>query len=112
PAWGLLAEAGVPVVVHCGHGPIPGRYTGLDVFGAVLAAHPRLVAVLAHAGLPDYDEALRLVRSYPRVYLDTTMVACRSPRHSPHCRLTGRPGWWTWRTASCSAPISRTSPTT
>jgi predicted TIM-barrel fold metal-dependent hydrolase len=44
------------------------------VFGAVLAAHPRLVAVLAHAGLPDYAEALRLVRCYPRVYLDTTMV--------------------------------------
>jgi hypothetical protein len=74
PAWGLLADAGLPVVVHCGHGPVPGRYTGLDVFGAVLAAHPRLVAVLAHAGLPDYDGALRLVRSYPRVYLDTTMV--------------------------------------
>ncbi|MGH3822789.1 MAG: amidohydrolase family protein [Pseudonocardiaceae bacterium] len=74
PVWGLLAEVGVPVVVHCGHGPLPGRYTGLDVFGAVLAAHPRLVAVLAHAGLPDYDEALRLVRRYPRVYLDTTMV--------------------------------------
>jgi len=74
PVWGVLAEACVPVVVHCGHGPIAGRYTGLDVFGAVLADHPRLVAVLAHAGLPDYDEALRLVRSYPRVYLDTTMV--------------------------------------
>lgn len=75
PAWGLLAEAGVPVVVHCGHGPgAAGRFTGLDVFGAVLAAHPRLVAVLAHAGLPDYDEALQLVRSYRRVYLDTTMV--------------------------------------
>jgi predicted TIM-barrel fold metal-dependent hydrolase len=74
PAWGLLAEAGVPVVVHCGHGPVPGRYTGLDVFSAVLAAHPRLVAVLAHAGLPDYNEALRLMRRYPRVHLDTTMV--------------------------------------
>jgi predicted TIM-barrel fold metal-dependent hydrolase len=74
PAWGLLAEAGVPVVVHCGHGPIPGRYTGLDVFSAVLAAHPRLVGVLAHTGLPDYVEALELVRRYPRVYLDTTMV--------------------------------------
>lgn len=74
PAWGLLAEAGVPVVVHCGHGPMPGRYTGLDVFGAVLAAHPRLVAVLAHAGLPDYHEALALVRRYPGVHLDTTMV--------------------------------------
>ena len=74
PAWGLMAEAGVPVVVHCGHGPYPGRYTGLDVFGEVLAAHPRLVAVLAHAGMPDYQAALDLVRRYPRVYLDTTMV--------------------------------------
>jgi hypothetical protein len=75
PAWGLLAEAGVPVVVHCGDGPgVAGRFTGLDVFASVLAAHPRLVAVLAHAGLPDYDGALRLVRRYPRVHLDTTMV--------------------------------------
>jgi uncharacterized protein len=73
-AWGLLAEAGVPVVVHCGHGPVAGPYTGLDVFGAVLRAHPRLVAVLAHAGLPDYGDALALVQRYPRVHLDTTMV--------------------------------------
>ncbi|MFN2479477.1 MAG: amidohydrolase family protein [Pseudonocardiaceae bacterium] len=74
-AWGLLAEAGVPVVVHCGHGPgAAGPYTGLDVFGEVLAAHPRLVAVLAHAGLPDYGDALNLVRCYPKVHLDTTMV--------------------------------------
>jgi hypothetical protein len=74
PAWGLLADAGVPVVVHCGDGPVPGRFTGLDVFGAVLAAHPRLVAVLAHAGLPDYEPALELMRRYPLVHLDTTMV--------------------------------------
>ena len=26
--WGLLAEAGVPVVVHCGSGPMPGAHTG------------------------------------------------------------------------------------
>lgn len=74
PAWGLLAEAGLPVVVHCGHGPRPGKYTGLDVFAEVLERHPRLVAVLAHAGMPDYVAALDLVRRYPRVYLDTTMV--------------------------------------
>ncbi|MDQ2882423.1 MAG: amidohydrolase [Actinomycetota bacterium] len=73
-AWGLLAEAAVPVVVHCGNGPVPGPYTGLDVFGEVLAAHPRLVAVLAHAGLPDYGDALELALRYPGVHLDTTMV--------------------------------------
>ncbi len=51
PRAELLAEAGVPVVVHAGHGPLRGAYTGLDVFEQVLARHPRLVTVLAHAGL-------------------------------------------------------------
>lgn len=74
PAWGVLAEAGVPAVVHCGHGPVPGTYTGLDVFEEVLRRHPRLVAVLAHAGMPDYDRALDLAERFPRVHLDTTMV--------------------------------------
>ncbi|MEV8440726.1 amidohydrolase family protein [Actinosynnema sp. NPDC051121] len=73
-AWGLLAEAGVPVVVHCGHGPVPGEYTGLDVFEDVLRGHPSLVAVLAHAGMPDYLGALDLVGRYPGVHLDTTMA--------------------------------------
>jgi hypothetical protein len=73
-AWGLLADAGVPVIAHCGNGPIPGSFTGLDVFGQVLEAHPRLTVVLAHAGLPDYAGALALVERFERVYLDTTMV--------------------------------------
>ena len=50
PVWGMLAEAGVPVVVHCGSGPMPGEHTGPGPFGAVLARHPRLTAVIAHAG--------------------------------------------------------------
>lgn len=74
PVWGALAEAGVPVVVHAGHGPERGRFTGLDVFAEVLRRHPPLVAVLAHAGMPEYEAALDLVERYPRVYLDTTMV--------------------------------------
>jgi uncharacterized protein len=73
-AWGMIADAQVPAVVHCGHGPRRGEYTGLDVFGEVLARHPRLVAVLAHAGMPEISEALDLVARYPGVYLDTTMV--------------------------------------
>lgn len=73
-AWGLLAEAGVPAIVHCGHGPIPGEHTGLDVFAEVLAEHPRLPVVLAHAGMPDFAGALDLVHRFERVYIDTTMV--------------------------------------
>jgi predicted TIM-barrel fold metal-dependent hydrolase len=74
PAWGLLAEAGVPAIVHCGNGPIPGAHTGLDVFGEVLAQHPRLSVVLAHAGMPDFVGALELVQRFAFVHIDTTMV--------------------------------------
>lgn len=77
PVWGLLENAGLPVVVHCGNGPAPGRFTGPDVFADVLAAHPRLVAVIAHMGLPDYAEFLELAARYPRVHLDTTMAFTR-----------------------------------
>jgi predicted TIM-barrel fold metal-dependent hydrolase len=73
-AWGAIADAGVPVVIHCGHGPLRGRHTGLDVFAEVLQRHPGLVAVLAHAGMPEYEQALSLVDRYSGVHLDTTMV--------------------------------------
>jgi hypothetical protein len=72
--WGLLAEAAVPVVVHCGSGPLPGRHTGPGPFGEVLAAHPGLTAVIAHAGAPEFTEHLDLVDRYPNVHVDTTMV--------------------------------------
>ncbi len=72
--WGAIAEAGVPVVVHCGSGPAPGAYTGPGPIGEVLAAHPRLTLVVAHLGMPEYAEFLDLAESYPRVHLDTTMA--------------------------------------
>lgn len=74
PVWGMLAEAGVAVVVHCGSGPVPGAHTGPGPFGAVLVAHPRLTAVIAHLGAPEYAEHTRLAERYPNVHLDTTMV--------------------------------------
>jgi uncharacterized protein len=72
--WGMLAEAGTPVVTHCGSGPLPGHHTGPGPFGEVLAAHPNLTAVIAHAGAPEFDEHADLVERYPNVFLDTTMV--------------------------------------
>jgi uncharacterized protein len=73
-AWGLLAEAGVPVVTHCGSGPVPGRYTGPGPMAVLLARHPALRLVVAHLGMPEFTEFLDLAERYPGVRLDTTMA--------------------------------------
>ncbi|MFF0745707.1 amidohydrolase family protein [Streptomyces sp. NPDC004111] len=72
--WGLLAEAGIPVVTHCGSGPMPGKFTGPGPMGAVLARHPGLRLVVAHMGMPEYADFLDLAERYPEVRLDTTMA--------------------------------------
>ncbi|SBT47277.1 hypothetical protein GA0070621_2852 [Micromonospora narathiwatensis] len=74
PVWGLLSDAGVPVVVHAGHAPVGTAHTGPAPFAAVLARHPRLAAIVAHLGAPDYTAFLDLAYAYERVRLDTTMA--------------------------------------
>lgn len=74
PVWGLLAEARVPVVMHCGSGPAPGKYTGPEPVGRLLARHPRLRLVVAHMGMPEYGDFLDLAERYAEVRLDTTMA--------------------------------------
>ena len=74
PVWGLLAEAGVPVVVHAGHAPVATAHTGPQPFGELLARHPALTAIVAHLGAPDYEPFLDLAETYERVTLDTTMA--------------------------------------
>ncbi|MDM4719761.1 amidohydrolase family protein [Micromonospora sp. WMMA1363] len=74
PVWGLLADAGVPVVVHAGHAPVGTAHTGPAPFAAVLARHPGLAAVVAHLGAPDYAAFLDLAERYERVRLDTAMA--------------------------------------
>jgi predicted TIM-barrel fold metal-dependent hydrolase len=73
-AWGLLAETGVPVVMHCGSGPAPGKYTGPEPVARLLARHPRLRLVIAHMGMPEYGDFLDLAERYGEVRLDTTMA--------------------------------------
>lgn len=72
--WGVLADAQVPVITHCGSGPTVGRFTGAAVFGEVLARHPSLTAVIAHLGMPEYAEFFDLADRFARVHLDTTMA--------------------------------------
>lgn len=72
--WGTLSEAGVPVLVHCGSAPLPGRFTGAGPIGDVLARFPGLPVVIAHLGAGEYEEFLRLAASRPLTWLDTTMA--------------------------------------
>jgi predicted TIM-barrel fold metal-dependent hydrolase len=83
-AWGLLAEAGVPVVIHCGSGPSPGKYTGPEPIARVLARHPRLRLIVAHLGMPEYEDFLALAERHAEVRLDTTMAFTDfGERHAP-----------------------------
>jgi len=72
--WGMLADAGTPVVAHVGSGPTPGAFTGPGPFGEVLARHPTLPAVIAHLGMPESAEFLVVAERYEHVRLDTTMA--------------------------------------
>jgi uncharacterized protein len=73
-AWGQVADAGTPVVIHASSGPVPNRHTGPGPLRALLERHPTLTAVIAHAGAPEYVDFLAIAEEYPRVHLDTTMA--------------------------------------
>ncbi len=73
-AWGIVADTGTPVVLHAGSGPVATEHTGPAPVAALLARHPRLRLVIAHAGAPEYAEFLALAEAHERVALDTTMA--------------------------------------
>ncbi|GAA2115170.1 amidohydrolase family protein [Streptomyces synnematoformans] len=72
--WTLLADAALPVVTHCGSGPVPGPHTGPAPIAALLKRHPRLRLVVAHLGMPEYEDFLTLAERHENVMLDTTMA--------------------------------------
>ncbi|MBD8868780.1 amidohydrolase family protein [Nocardioides donggukensis] len=72
--WGVLEEAGTPVVLHAGSGPVGTAYTGPEPVAELLRRHPRLTLVIAHLGAPEYADFLALAETYERVHLDTTMA--------------------------------------
>jgi predicted TIM-barrel fold metal-dependent hydrolase len=73
-AWGRIAEAGTPVVIHISSGPVPGSHTGPAPLRALLDRHPRLTAVVAHMGAPEYADFMTIAEDHERVHLDTTMA--------------------------------------
>ncbi len=72
--WGTLEDAGTPIVIHAGSGPVGNAFTGPDALARVLARFPRLVVLVAHMGAPEYAEFVALAEKYEETRLDTTMV--------------------------------------
>ncbi|MGZ6745018.1 MAG: amidohydrolase family protein [Nocardioides sp.] len=72
--WGVLQDAGTPVVTHAGSGPVGNAFTGPDPLRRVLERFPRLAVVVAHMGAPEYAEFHALAETYEEVRLDTTMM--------------------------------------
>ncbi|MBB3036827.1 amidohydrolase family protein [Hoyosella altamirensis] len=73
-AWGALADSRTPVVIHCGSGPAPGRYTGAPPIAELMKRHPRLRLIIAHMGMPEYSDFLALAEAHETLLLDTTMA--------------------------------------
>jgi hypothetical protein len=73
-AWGVIEDAALPIVMHCGSGPVPGEHTGVEPVAALLARHPRLRLIVAHMGMPEYADFLDLAERHGDVRLDTTMA--------------------------------------
>lgn len=72
--WATIADAGVPVIIHCGSGPTPGTHTGPRQVRNVLDRYPNLKLIIAHLGMPEYSEFLDLCEQFDGVHLDTTMA--------------------------------------
>jgi predicted TIM-barrel fold metal-dependent hydrolase len=53
---------------------VPGEFTGVGPVREVLRRHPRLRLVVAHLGMPRYDDFLQLAVEFESVSLDTTMA--------------------------------------
>jgi uncharacterized protein len=72
--WDAIDDAGVPVVIHCGSGPVAGEFTGPEPIRRLLSRHPQLRLIIAHLGMPEYAEFFDICNEFEQVRLDTTMA--------------------------------------
>jgi predicted TIM-barrel fold metal-dependent hydrolase len=97
PYWGLAEELDVPVGILMGPGP-PGAGGAPDshyrvgdgnplLLENVLARHPKLRVDVMRAGWPMADAVAGLLWTYPRVCVDTGMIAWALERREFHAYL-------------------------
>jgi len=73
-AFEQVAAAELPVIIHSGSAPDPGRFTQFALMERLVRRHPRLRVVVAHMGAYEFEDYLRLVEEHEFVHMDTTMV--------------------------------------
>lgn len=93
--WALAARHDVPAFVHTGRGPdeglgprrhvgccpdYDGEYGDPTLLRPVLARHPNLRVVLQHVGFDFVDETIALMRDFPNVYVDMSVLNSVGPR--------------------------------
>ena len=76
-AWGLLQDAGIPVILHAGavaDGSGNEQWCGPEPVRRLLGRFPGLRLVIAHLGAPEHEAFVAIAEDYPDVWLDTAMA--------------------------------------
>lgn len=85
PAYAVLEERGVPLVVHCGTSTFPGsmnEYADPELLYPVLRSFPGLNIILAHGGRGWwYDSAAFMAQAHDNVWIE---LAGLPPKRLPH----------------------------
>ena len=94
PLFALAEELDRPVGIHIAGigGPIPGYRVALGdplVLEPVLVKHPKLRMYVMHAGFPFLESMVALLRHYPQVYVDISLIDWQLPRSVFHQYLKG-----------------------
>lgn len=94
PLFALAEELDRPVGIHLAGigGPIPGYRVGLGdplLLEPVLVKHPKLRVCVMHAGFPFLERMVALLRHYPTVYVDISLICWQMPRSVFHDYLKG-----------------------
>ncbi len=76
PVYEKSEADGIPILVHTGGDPVPGA----EIFGhprdvgEIAAAFPRLTIIMAHMGIPFFDETKEIMGKYKNVYTDLSFA--------------------------------------
>ena len=94
PLFALAEELDRPVGIHIAGigGPIPGYRVALGdplLLEPVLLRHPKLRVYVMHAGFPFLERMVALLRHYPNVYVDISLICWQMPRPVFHQYLKG-----------------------